>query len=188
LLKTDKEARYVALRELIDKCSSVFTLLFLGGYLVREFENHEKDPTKDEPLISDKKQIEDLKHDMEKKVEEYSKKPEFKHHHSLGPLLIWWESLSTEPEKVKKFAVSLLSKKSDSFLLLKAFRNYVTSQTLGEYVSTRSARIDTGSLDKLVGLYRVKAAVLKFSKGKLSEEEKELIETFNNSINKKDDF
>lgn len=182
-LKGIKEnERGKVLKKLIQRPNSIYTPLFLGGYLVKEHEDHDKDSSKEVPLIANKNEIEELKKVMVAKIAAFSKKSEFKKYNQLGPLLMWWRLLAPTPTDAVTYANKMVKTKSDLSRLLNAFKIHILSTTLGDYVSSRKEKIDTKGLDNMVGIDKIKSAIAKYRKGKLTKYQKAVFDLFEKSL------
>ncbi|MDP1722423.1 MAG: P-loop NTPase fold protein [Candidatus Gottesmanbacteria bacterium] len=179
-IKVDERTK--VLKKLIQNPTSIYTPLFLGGYLVKEYEDHEKDNSKEAPLITNKNEIDELKKVMVTKIVSFSKRPEFKQYNQLGPMLMWWRLLAPTTADAIAYASGMLKSKSDLAHLIGAFKIHILSTTLGDYVSSRKEKIDTKGLDAMVGIDKIKSAIEKYRKGRLSNFQKANFGLFEQSL------
>jgi predicted KAP-like P-loop ATPase len=182
----DENERIRILKNSFIKSHSLYTSSRFVGILIDEMENKEKNQNK-EQLISNIVELGKFKKLIVNKI----KNGLIKSNHSvknkhLAALVIWWNKLSTNSKEAKKYASGFLKTKTKLVLLLTAFKLTSFSIGGGDYVSTKKERIDTKSLDNLLGLKNIDNAIAKYIKG-ASKTFKELVELYEKS-KKSSDF
>lgn len=174
----------VRVKELIisaENSEGLYSPLYLIGTLIQEFDENKEKPRNDKSLLSTDADVKLLKELVAKKTENAAKNGSLKSNIHLGALIIWWQKWSNKPEAAKEYAVKLSKTKEGLFILIKAFKNIVYSQSFGDYVSTKKDKLDLKSLDGLVGQTIIQRNLKKYTKN-ISKEQRTLSKLFESSI------
>lgn len=187
LMRESEPERAKILKDELKKTKTIYSPMFLIGYLYLQHKDLEEKKEEEKPLISNKQDVEELLKTYIDKIRTLSKTDALKKHPKLGSFIIWWYKYGGNEKQVRDYLKNYLKTKRDLLILLKSFKHHYYSQSFGDYVSTTHYNIDIKGLDEMIGLDNIKKAVEKHFNGKLSKEEKEIEDILNKSIEGKTD-
>jgi len=180
------EKRGSVIKIVYKKTPAVYTSTFFVGYLISEYEDYVNKKETDTPLIDKESDIQILRNLAVSKIREKLKKDKNLPEKHLAAFLLWLNMFGHNDE-VKKYINSMLTSNTRTIEILSAFKTAYFSTGFGDYVSTKHDKIDTKSLEVLVGLPAIDSAVERVVTGNLSVKEKSIITLYQES-KKKGDF
>lgn len=185
LKRVKENERGSVIKSLFKKTSAVYASIFFVGYLISEYEDFINKKDTDKPLIEKEKDIQDFENIAVLKIKaelEVAKKIPEKH---LAAFLLWLNRFK-HSNNVKKYIGDKLNTKSGILEILRAFKTAYFSTGLGDYVSTKHDKIDTKSLEALIGLDKIDKAIKRHFKIRTDKKDKEILELYEKSKNKGD--
>ncbi len=183
--KIEGTERVKMLKKLLTTTGALYTPSYLAGYLIKEYEDKEEKPeSTDEPLITNKQDIEGLKKLILTKIETASKTGQLINSRNLAALIAWWNRWATNRKPPKDFILKSIKNKSDFFKLLASYKYITSSQTLGDHVATITENIGIKDLSDYGVLDDIKVKASLYKKDKLTKRQKEILNLLEKEIQK----
>jgi predicted KAP-like P-loop ATPase len=184
LKRINSNKRGTTIKNLYRKSPAVYAATFFVGYLISEYEDYVAKKETEKPLIDDEKEVKALIKIVVSKIKAKIGKDNDIPPRHLASFLLWLNKFG-ESNKVKKYIEGRLKNKSGIIEILTAFKTAYFSTGFSDYVSTKHDKVDTKSLDALIGLVAVDKAIEKYSRS-FSTNEKKIISLYQES--KEDKF
>ena len=174
LKKISKENRVEFLTNILNFTKSVFSPIYLIGYLNKEA----KKESQEEPLVKID-ELDSLNRICVEKIINAAKNGALASTKRINYLLYRWKEWDSD-EATKKYVIELLKTTEGLFALLKGFISESRSQTIGDYVEKRIKRIDKKSIADFIEIKKIDELINKIDEKKLDKENADLIQLYKN--------
>jgi predicted KAP-like P-loop ATPase len=181
LKRVTKENRVAFLTTILSSATSVFSPIQLINLLEHEFELHEKKESQEEPLLN-KQVMSGLKKACVDKIRAAVDDGTLVTNKKFDYLLhVWkeWESA----EAVKEYVAGLIKTPEGILALLRGFEWEALSETAGDLVAKRTKKMNKESLAVFINIDELDKRVQGLNTEKLSQEDIETINLYNNFPN-----
>lgn len=175
--KVEKGKRGEFITELVNNSNVLYPADKFARSVVGEFEEKNKKPNKE--TLLEQAEIENLKLAISRKFDGIDK-DSLKSNKHLAYLLFRWKENKGE-EVVKNFIAELLNDKSDTATFLSAFVSDIFSQSMDDYVPTKTRELSKKSIETLYPIDAIEKVVNSITDEDLksfTQQQREAIELF----------